>query len=248
MSEKISVEIDGERIIGIFEKITNDQNTCVVTCHGLLANKDSIKYLMLSDVLASHGISSFRFDFRGCGESDGKLENSHITNRGKDLKAVIEFIEDQGINNIGLFGSSMGGFVSILHAIKNSNINALIILSSPFSMSELFFANSINNEYYEIDGFGFGKDFLADVKAHGNLTSEQLKKVSCPTLIYHGDFDSLVPVSHATKIYDRLNTVKELKIIRGGDHIFSNPYHLADIIYTSVDWFENNLHDGKGLK
>ena len=120
MAEKISVEIDGERIIGIFVKPANDQVACVVACHGMLASKDSLKYIMLADVLASRGIASIRFDFRGCGESDGKLDKSHITNRSIDLKAVIDFVEDQNIHNIGLFGSSMGGFVSILHTSKNT--------------------------------------------------------------------------------------------------------------------------------
>jgi pimeloyl-ACP methyl ester carboxylesterase len=242
MANRISVNVDGEEIVGIFEEGENNYKTCIVACHGLLASKDSIKYNMLSKILALNGISSIRFDFRGCGESGGILKNSHITNREKDLNAIVSYIEQElGIKTIGLFGSSMGGFISILHASKNSNVNALVVLATPFSMTELFFAGNSNIDSYEVDGFGFSYEFLNDVKTHGNLSEEILKNVSSPTLIYHGDLDLLVPKTHAKRLYDNLKVEKELRMINGGDHIFSNPYHLEEIINLSVDWFKKYL-------
>ncbi len=245
MENRISIIVEGEKIIGIFNEPEKETNTCVITCHGLLASKDSQKYIMLSEALVLQGISSLRFDFRGCGESSGKLESSHITNRTKDLDAIVNYIvQELGINKLGLFGSSMGGFLSISLASKNSNIKALVSLAAPISISELFFANNSDIDFYEVEGFGFGREFLNDIKAHGNLSNEIINNITCPTLIFHGDLDPLVPITHAERLYNSLKSKKELKMIKGGDHIFSNPYHLNEVINSSVDWFKRYLLDG----
>jgi len=49
---------------------------CVIACHGLSASKDSDKYLLLGDALPAAGLALARFDFRGCGESSGREEET----------------------------------------------------------------------------------------------------------------------------------------------------------------------------
>jgi len=51
---------------------------CVVTAHGLLSSKDSDKYVQIGEVFTQAGIAVCRFDFRGCGESQGNLAETTV--------------------------------------------------------------------------------------------------------------------------------------------------------------------------
>jgi len=66
---------------------------CVVACHGLHASKDSDKYLLLGDALPPAGLALARFDFRGCGESSGREDETTIASRIEDVEAVLALLE-----------------------------------------------------------------------------------------------------------------------------------------------------------
>jgi pimeloyl-ACP methyl ester carboxylesterase len=201
-----------------------------------------MKYITLGEMLSSRGLPVFRFDFRGCGESSGRLINSHVTNRMKDLEAVIDFLSnDFKFENFGLFGSSMGAFISYTKASNDPRIKVLTSLASPYSMLELFERHKIDDEHFEVDGVVFGSEFVSDMKKNGTLSSDILRRIKCPVYMFHGDIDGLVPLEHAYKIHDHLKTEKYLKIINGGDHIFSDPFHLGRVLKISTDWIEKQL-------
>lgn len=240
--EKFVINIDAERLICVLHKNNKDDgaNTCVVCCHGMLASKDGPKYIKLGEVLSDQNIDMVRFDFRGCGESDGRLQHSNITKRLEDLEAVLDFfIDEYGFKKFGLFGSSMGAFISYVKASidKDNHIKSMVSLASPFSMIELFEKHKVDDSHFEVDGIIFGEEFLTDMNNHGSLSQEILGKVKCPVYLFHGDNDRLVPVEHAHNIFRYLNTKKEIKIINGGDHIFSRQNHIKDIIKITSAWF-----------
>ncbi|WP_455392550.1 alpha/beta hydrolase [[Eubacterium] cellulosolvens] len=242
MAEKVTIAIGHEQIAGVFHQADSDSGACIISCHGLLANKDSPKYIFLAEELRERGLSSVRFDFRGCGESDGKLENSHVTNRAQDLKMVMDYVTDElGFEKLGLFGSSMGGFISFLLASSSSNVKALVTLAAPYSMAEIIDLHFSNAEIYELNHVVLGSNFIEDLRSTGNLTPKLIGKIQCPTYIFHGDLDGIVPTNHAKRLYNDLKTEKKLEIIPGGDHVFSLPWHLNRIIQTSADWFQKHL-------
>ena len=84
----------------------------VVTLHGLEANKDGRKYLELAELLTPLGIGLARFDFRGCGLSTGSFGDTNVASRIEDGLRVIEALKGRpGAERLGLYGSSMGGYV-----------------------------------------------------------------------------------------------------------------------------------------
>jgi len=60
---------------------------CVVACHGLSASKDTEKYLLLGEEFSRAGMALARFDFRGCGESSGREDETTVT-RGRPSPAT----------------------------------------------------------------------------------------------------------------------------------------------------------------
>jgi dipeptidyl aminopeptidase/acylaminoacyl peptidase len=65
-----------------------------------------------------------------------------------------------------------------------------------------------------------------------------------PTLIIHGNADTLVPISSGRSIYDALKqagAVTEFIEIDGGDHGFTNPEHRARASQAMAEWFAAKL-------
>lgn len=244
MVEKLELTVFHKRLICALHRSRTNTDTCVITAHGVLSNKDSLKYLMLAKNLEKLGINVLRFDFLGCGESAGKTEEITVSRRVTELNTVIDYANTElGFNKIGLFGSSLGGYLAILRASEGPRLKTLVTLAAPYSMVELFRKEELELDYYGMDGYRLGRDFLQDVKNKytTQLMTNALKKVKCPILIIHGDGDQVVPVEHARRLYKNLECTKELKIIKNADHIFSNPADLNTIIPLSVKWFQKYL-------
>ena len=81
MREKIFFENSkGNKLCGILSNPTNDKNkSIIVLCHGFSTSKESSTYISLEQILNKNNISTFRFDFFGHGESEGKFENLTTT-------------------------------------------------------------------------------------------------------------------------------------------------------------------------
>jgi acetyl esterase/lipase len=65
-----------------------------------------------------------------------------------------------------------------------------------------------------------------------------------PTLIIHGDADTLVPIASGQSIHDALkaaNVETQMLVIEGGDHGFRKPEHRARATDAMVEWFVKHL-------
>ena len=94
----------------------------VIGSHGLFSTGNSPKQTALAEKCAKLGIAYFRFDHRGCGESDGVFRDvTSLENRRKDLLNAISFIRgmDETGNTLGLFGSSFGGATALSVALES---------------------------------------------------------------------------------------------------------------------------------
>ncbi|MFC1676502.1 alpha/beta fold hydrolase [Planctomycetota bacterium] len=81
------------------------------------------------------GYPTFRFDFRGCGDSTGDVLQSNITTEISDLaEAVKFFVARADLENIVLFGISRGSRICFTAtATYNLPVIGMILLSAPVS-------------------------------------------------------------------------------------------------------------------
>src|SRR5207249_8256727 len=112
---------------------------CVIACHGLSASKDSDKYLLLGAALPRAGLALARFDFRGCGESTGREDETTVGTRIDDVRAVLEFLGAHGRldGRFGLLGSSLGGFVALHVAAERGDAIPVVTWNAPADLEDL---------------------------------------------------------------------------------------------------------------
>lgn len=247
MQEKISFENSkGDRLVGVLSNPTNDKDKPImIMCHGFSASKESSTYLKLEVALNEKGIATFRFDFYGHGESDGKFEDITITEAVDDALSAIEYIQSLGYSRIGLFGSSFGGMASIMAASKSKDIFVLA-LKSPVSnyMGKLLIdrgkegLKDWKQKGYILYDSGKNKlhlnySFYEDSEKNNGY--EAAKNINIPTIIVHGDVDDTVPVEQSIKTASIIKDCR-LEIIKGVDHRYTNPEHFEKMLKLISDF------------
>jgi dipeptidyl aminopeptidase/acylaminoacyl peptidase len=213
----------------VFHSPHEEAMTCVITCHGLYSSKDSEKYVGIAHRFCREHLAVLRFDFRGCGESAGRLEETSLTGRMEDLEDALDFVQEQGYESVGVTGSSLGGTVAILTAAKDKRVEALVTWATPYHLDELFRGEKIE---------GLEK-LRQDVSKYDVVKA--VKELYCPVLIVHGSLDEQVPLSHAEVLYENANEPKNFQIIEGGDHRLTNLSDRRRAVELTLDWFEKYL-------
>ncbi len=228
----------------------------VVFAHGFKGFKDWGHFNKVMENFIKEGFAFAKFNFSHNG---GTVEqpidfpdleafgNNNFTKELADLRTVIDYLEDLGIEEINskeiyLIGHSRGGGISIIAANEDTRIKRLITwaavsdLTNRFTDEQLaywkqqgviYVENTRTNQqmpmYYQIaeDTLNNIDRFSID-KAAANLT--------IPHLIIHGTDDKTVPVEEARTI-SKWNKNAELYIIENANHSFGavHPYNEIDL-------------------
>ena len=223
------------RLKGILHHPRDSARSCIITCHGLFSSKDSDKFQNLAEVFSKNHYFVLRFDFSGCGESEGRIEDTTVSGRMEDLKAALAFVRKEiplkGLP-IGLLGSSMGGYIALHLAALDSSIKAVVAWATPFSFDGLREVIEKNNQT------PLKEAFYRDATRHDVSTALSRTK---NLLFIHGDEDELVPLGHAQKLYGVAQEPKKLIVVPGADHTFSNPDLRNRAVTHSLNWFNRYL-------
>ncbi|MCB2149695.1 MAG: alpha/beta hydrolase, partial [Deltaproteobacteria bacterium] len=230
----ISFFAEGLELSGVLHLPNHEPVAVVVGCHGLMADKNSPKQIELAHGCTAIGMAYFRFDHRGCGDSQGDFEiDTTLENRGCDLMAAVGAINRAFGKNmpIGLFGSSLGGTVC-LSRVRSLSPFALVTLAAPVQNRSIHLPEnspeSLKNEILK-------NRLTFNIATH--MTSIH------HILIIHGSSDETVPVDNAQTIYRMAGDPKKLMILEGGDHRISNIAHQKTFIKTAVRWFADCCKD-----
>ena len=216
----------------------------VISCHGMLSNKEGTKHRLLADGLGKLGMACLRFDFAGRGDSEGQLFDMTYSHEVEDLQAAIDFLGTTGIERVGLFGSSMGGAVALLAAARDERVRAVVTLAAvahPALITERYPAETDQWEsrgYIETPAGRIGRGLYDDAKHHDVIAAVAV--LEAPLLVLHGEVDEVVPVSDAHDIAVAARHVT-LEVVPGADHRFSNAVHLQPAMALAVAFLAEHL-------
>jgi pimeloyl-ACP methyl ester carboxylesterase len=242
VSERHAVDVSGGRVCLVLHlPETSAPAPCVVACHGLGASKDSDKYLLLGAELPAAGYALARFDFRGCGESSGREDETTIATRIEDVEAVLKLLgrHPRLSGELGLLGSSLGGFVALHVAALRGDGTPVVTWNAPSHLSDL--ANDERD-----DRPGIGVPFLMELASHRYESTP----AGVPRhLVIQGEADDVVEVEHGVVLHSRAADPCELLVIPGADHRLTDPEHRRQAVDASVTWFQRFLHpSGRALE
>ena len=228
--ERVSFMSESQKISGVLHIPEKENPLCVIASHGLLSSKDSEKYIALGERLSQEGMAMLRFDFRGLGESEGRMEDDTVSRRVIDLGMAIAFVRSHPAlgKTVGFIGSSLGGYVSLIRASMDQQIKGVVTWATPFHLDDL--KSNEGTEGHPLPE----QAFFGDLPKH-RLLPLLPRVTNC--MVIHGEKDELVPVDQAWEIFHNLGSPKEIHIIEGADHRLTQPAHRQRAIQLTVDWF-----------
>ena len=239
--EKITFQNSkGQKLVGVlYNPNSKGRFPIVIYCHGYRSTKESGKVKPLAEKLTSKNISLFAFDFSGRGESDGKFEDTTITQYIDDLKYAIGHISKL-TDKLGIIGNSLGGLVSLQETAKNKRIKVLALLSPvsyfPTKKKNGFTPNNIKEwkkkRYTFTKSERFGKmkinySYYKDGLKYGNYSVYEDIKI--PVLIIHGTNDESVPISYSEKLIKHIKNHKFIALKRA-DHNYTKKKDFDKVI------------------
>ena len=157
-------------------------------------------YDYIAPVYQTRGINLFVADYRGYGASDGSptctdmIKDAHPTYQG-----FVAFLRDCGYRgDIFVMGRSLGSAPAIEIAYHYQNQLRGLIVESGFAIGRNQFerlgAYHLIEEYK--DPIGFGNDL-------------KIKEVTIPTLIIHGEWDEIIPVTEGKALLELSGAVEK---------------------------------------
>ncbi|MEK3936491.1 alpha/beta fold hydrolase [Sporosarcina sp. FSL W7-1349] len=227
----------------------------IVLLHGFVGNKVGEHRLFVKAArhFTSKGYAVVRFDFSGCGESDGDYAQVTVTKQLQEVQAVLDHlssIKEIDARNIILIGHSLGGAVAAMTAAQDRRIKKLILWSpvgTPYDdITAILGYEKVNvaNEKGKVDYHGFyvSRPFLEDLKKHHPVEAVQLYKG--PALVIHANEDEDIPKEHTARylaaLHSRpLHQFAETHYIEEADHTFSSYSFEEELFRTTTDWLDN---------
>lgn len=232
----------GQRLVGMLHGRL--PGPLVISSHGMLSNKEGTKHQLLADCLAADDVALLRFDYSGCGESEGELFEMSYTGRLEDLQATMDWAFQAGAGALGLFGSSMGGAVSYLAAARDERVQAIATLGAVAHTEDMNARYPSALEAWAERGYredihgASGQAFVDDALTHDVLACVGILRA--PVLVLHGERDGVIPVSDAHDIATAARSAS-LEIVPGADHRFSSPTHLRPAMRQVGAFFAEHL-------
>jgi alpha-beta hydrolase superfamily lysophospholipase len=205
---------------------------CVVACHGLGASKDSDKYRLLGEAVPAAGLALARFDFRGCGESSGREEETTVGTRVEDVRAVLARLAGHPRldGRIGLLGSSMGGFVALHVAAARGDGPPVVTWNAPANLADLAARAA--------DTPGVGRALVEEQRARRYaVTPAGVRR----HLVIQGEADEVVAPAHGRALHARAADPRDLVLLPGADHRLTDPGHRQEAVGRSIAWLRRHL-------
>lgn len=232
---EITIERDGLKLYGLLEGTTTLENDRVaILMHGFKGDLgyDENKILpVVAHALNQAGLPTLRFDFAGCGKSDGKFEDMTVLSELLDGMKVIDFVRQTvKAKHIYLFGHSQGGVVaSMLAAYYRDVIEKLVLLAPAATLKDDALVGECQGSRYDpnhipefvmVGGFKVGGDYFRTAQLLPIYETAQ--HFAGPALLIHGTADQIVS-PEATRKYHVIMPQSVLHLIDGEGHMFSGP-------------------------
>jgi putative redox protein len=256
MRKEISLKADGLSLPGevYFPEGTAPPYPALCLCHGIPAGTPQDPadsgYPGLAQRFSAAGLLTLIFNFRGCGGAEGNIDMLGWT---RDLKAALDYLaglDGVDISRLFLLGSSGGAAISVYVAASDPRVAGVVTFACPAEFGFLTNGERAKALVERFRTIGLIKD--ADFPPSLDEWLGGFREVSPirfvdkisprPLLLIHGEKDDLVPVEHATRLYQSADEPKELLLLPDAGHRLRFDERA---ITAALDWLLQQSRPGK---
>ncbi|XP_034700646.1 uncharacterized protein LOC117925686 isoform X1 [Vitis riparia] len=244
----------GEKLMGSLHETGSAE--IVILCHGFRSTKENNTMVNLAVALENEGISAFRFDFAGNGESEGSFQYGGYWREADDLHAVIQHFRGAKRVIHAILGHSKGGNVVLLYASKYHDIQMVLNVSGRYNLKRGI-DERLGKDFFE----RIKKDGFIDVKNKTGSVNYRVTEKSlmdrlstdmheaclkiekgCRVLTIHGSADEIIPVEDALE-FAKIIPNHTLHIVEGADHRYTS--HQAELALVALNFIKTGLQQDK---
>ena len=214
----------------------------IVFLGGFRSDMAGTKAIALEAWAQANGRAFLRFDYLGHGQSSGRFEDGTI---GRWLDDSLAAIDTLTTGKLVLVGSSMGGWLSLLVALKRpERLSGLVLIAAAPDFTERMLLKGLSPEdratlqregrlerpsQYSSEPSVFTWKLIEEGRNH--LVLDKKLALPCPVRLLHGQSDPDVPWEYSLQIAEHLDTPEVITtFVKGGDHRLSTPADIARLI------------------
>ncbi len=230
--------------IGLAASLRPGTGPTLVFLPGYMSDMAGSKALCLDDWAAQRGHACLRFDYSGCGQSEGRFEDGSIGRWTQDALALIDRLTS---GPVLLVGSSMGGWIALRIALaRPDRVAGLVgIAAAPdftlWGVTDTLSAAEaaqlrrtgrlIRPSDYGPEPYVYTTTLLDDGARQTVL--DQPLPLACPVRLLQGQLDDAVPWQLALQLAAHIGSADvQVTLIKDGDHRLSRPADLALLTRT----------------
>jgi pimeloyl-ACP methyl ester carboxylesterase len=227
------VTIEREDGVSLAFSLLPGAGPVVVFLPGFASDMGGTKALMLRDACAARGQAMLRLDYSGHGASGGKFEDGTIGEWAEDAARVIAHAT--GDSPLVLVGSSMGGWIALLLALRlGARVTGMVLIAPAPDFTQALVEERLTAAQREVlDREGFllppseygppmpiTKKLIEEGREHLLLGGKI--GITCPVRVLHGMRDPDVPWEQSLKLAECLASDDvRLIFLKDGDHRLS---------------------------
>lgn len=232
---ELAIKRDGLNLHAVLEGTTSLQNHKIaILMHGFKGDMgyDERKILpTVAHALNQAGLPTLRFDFDGCGKSDGQFVDMTVYSELLDGMKVIDFVRQKvQPQHLYLVGHSQGGVVaSMLAAYYRGIVDKLVLLAPAATLKDDALHGVCQGATYDpqhipdqvmVGGFPVGGDYFRTAQLLPIYETAQ--HFSNPVLLIHGTADQVV-YPEASQKYNVILPNSQFHLIDGEGHMLNGP-------------------------
>jgi len=216
MDERIYFDQFGGKRVAVAETRAAGSRRVIVMAHGFKGSKigPSRYFVDLSRAAAGRGLSTFRFDQPGSGDSERSFEDSSFDTWIAAIEHFARRFIDDGCR-VALLGSSMGGTASLIAAERLGSLSAVALWSAGPTL-DAEDAPPPEGEWMEEEGQRVRWDFWREAAAVDFLGAYRSLQVPC--MMIFGTEDEYIPVASARTVEAARKDGDEIRVIDGLPH------------------------------
>lgn len=212
----------------------------IVFCPGYGSDMDGTKAVALDAWAAGAGRAMLRFDYAGCGLSEGRFADGTLDGWRDDALAAVAAFAPAG--SLLIVGSSMGGWIALLMALAlGERVAGLVGIAAAPDFTRWGY-DPAEKETIRRDGClwqpsPYGDDMLTTraffESGEANLLLRGPIAIDAPVRLLQGQRDADVPWRTALDLADALRSDDvQAVLVKDGDHRLSRPQDIALLVAT----------------